>query len=185
MRQKEYSLTAQKFLTDGELAHLEMVLDRTLFIIGVITGADFRNALVLKLLVHTGARVTEVLNLVKSDLNLESKSVLIHGLKGSRDREIPLPKKLFDLLKTYASTIEGDLIFPIDYDTIRNAWVFYRPVKKKLHSLRHSCALRVYGKTKDIKIVSTLLGHKAIQNSNIYLSYHHNSDELRKALGIK
>lgn len=184
MRQKEYSLTAQKFLTDSELTHLEAVLDKTLFV-GADSKADFRNALILKLLVHTGARVTEILNLVKSDLNLEARSILIHGLKGSRDREIPLAKKLFDLLKLYASTIEGDRIFPIDYDTIREAWVFYRPVQKKLHALRHTCAMRVYNKTKDIKIVSTLLGHKSILNSQIYLDYQHNSTELRKALGVK
>lgn len=183
MRQKEYSLTKQKYLSASELELLEALLDKTLGT-KVMTD-DFRNALVIKLLVHTGARVSEILNLKKTDLNIEDKSILVIGLKGSRDREVPLPRAVFLLLKMFAESSVGDKVFNVGYDTIRNSWLMYRPVEKKLHSLRHACALRVYEKTKDIKVVSTLLGHKSILNSQIYLDYQHNTSQLRKALGVK
>lgn len=181
----EYSLNKTKFLNQSEMAHLETLLDKTLdkgeF------NIDFRNALILKLLVCTGARVTEVLNLTKLDLNLEDNSILIHGLKGSRDREIPLPKRVFLFLREYSNTVmTSEKIFPINYDTLHSAWKFYRPSKiNKLHGLRHTAALKLYEKTKDIRLTGFLLGHKAMANTQIYVNYQYNNSQLKKALDIK
>jgi integrase/recombinase XerC len=53
----------------------------------------------------TGARAQEVLNLEKSSLNPYEESVLIQGLKGSNDREIPIQSSLFKKLVNYSQTV--------------------------------------------------------------------------------
>lgn len=59
---KSYSLTRSKFLTDSEQAQLVSVLERSLK-----NPANYRDALILFVLLHTGGRAREILNLKVRD----------------------------------------------------------------------------------------------------------------------
>lgn len=170
-----YSLNKNKYLLPNELAHLERLLEDRL-------EGDPRNCLALLLALKTGGRAQEILNLRKSSLNHEDQSVLIEGLKGSNDREIPLRKDLFKALADYARTVEGDALFPITYNRFRQIWDQYRPAAKKLHSLRHTFAIQLYKKTKDIRLVQVALGHRNVMNTMIYADYVYSQTELRKLI---
>lgn len=170
-----YSLNKNKYLLPNELDHLERMLEARV-------EADQRNCLALLLALKTGGRAQEILNLRKSSLNFEDQSVLIEGLKGSNDREIPLKKELFKKLADYSRTIDGDELFPITYNRFRQIWDQYRPCAKKLHSLRHTFAIQLYKKTKDIRLVQVALGHRNVMNTMIYADYVYSQTELRKLI---
>lgn len=174
MKQR-YALNKNKYLLPHELKALESLLDRHF-------KDEPRNSLLLLLALRTGARATEILNLRKSDLNLYEESILIHGIKGSNDREIPLHSPLFKKLVKYSESVDGDLLFPISYNRLRQIWQLYRPVEKKLHALRHTFAIQLYKKTKDIRLVQVALGHRNVMNTMIYADYVYSQTELRRLI---
>lgn len=171
-----YALNKNKYLLDPEVERLERVLE-----------SDFakapRDVLLLQLALRTGARATELLDLRHVDLNLYDGSVFIRGIKGSNDRELPLPKLMFERLVQYSQTVDRNSgLFPIGYHRLRQIWDWYRPGPKKFHSLRHTFAIRLYRKTKDIRLVQVALGHRNITNTMIYADYVYSQQELKKLI---
>ena len=169
-------LNNSKILSEKEQAQFLRIIDG-------IKDTHRRDFLILKLLLKTGARCSEILEISLTDLNKENKSVFISGLKGSNSREIPLEPRFFNELYSYAfeNTSTGT-IFDIGYHRLRDLWAFYRPCPKKIHSLRHGFALRLYKKTKDIHLVKTALGHVSLNSTLGYMTFSYNQSELRKAL---
>ena len=174
-RSKPYAMNKNKYLLDPEFERLEILLKRYII-------KDRRNCLLLYLAMHTGARAQEILNLKKEDLNVYDQSVFIHGIKGSNDREIPLPEWLFDYLELYSKDVEGDILFNITYHRLRQIWEEYRPVQKKFHCLRHTFAIRLYKKVKDLRLLQIALGHRNISNTMIYADFVYSQNEMRKLI---
>jgi integrase len=178
--QPRYALNKNKYLIDPEIAHLERLLD-----LDHEPGNELstRDILLLQLALKTGARATELLGLRHVDLNAYDRTVFIRGIKGSNDREIPIKKEIFDRLMAYAESAPKDEnLFPIGYHRLRQIWAWYRPVPKKFHSLRHTFAIRLYRKTKDLRLVQVALGHRNITNTMIYADYVYSQTELRKLI---
>ena len=174
-RQKPYLLNKTKYLSDREFREISELLDR-------FRETDIRNTLILDLALSTGARATELLNLRKQDVGFDEQSIYIHGIKGSNDRELPLRKYLFKQLERHLEGCRTDRIFPISYNRLRQIWQFYRTSEKSFHCLRHTFALRLYKKTKDLRLVQVALGHRNIQNTMIYAEYVYSQEELRKLI---
>lgn len=173
-RLTRYSLNKNKYLLDPEVDRLNYLLESH-------QHRDERNCTLLWLALHTGARAQEALNLRNVDLNAYEETVFISGLKGSNDREIPVPNWLFRRLQALKTDPEGRL-FPITYNRFRQIWDLYRPVQKKLHALRHTFAIRLYKKTKDLRLVQVALGHRNITNTMIYADYVYSQQELRRLI---
>lgn len=167
------TLTKAKYLLDDEYRRLEDITTRFM-------ATNERDCLLLKLAMATGARASEILAVRKCDL--VDNSVYIRGLKGSNDRELPLKRPLYQKLQRYASKVDGELLFPIGYRHFCHIWHTYRPAKKKLHSIRHTFALRIFKRTKNIHLVKTALGHKSLLNTQIYMDYVYSQTELRRAI---
>lgn len=172
---KHYSLNKTKYLLEPEAEKLEELLSHYI-------DKDTRNCLLINLALRTGARATELLNLKKADLNRIDETIFIRGIKGSKDREIPLPPKLFRKLIEYIETEPSESLFPISYSRLRQVWEFYRPTVKKFHALRHTFAIRLYKKTKDVRLVQVALGHCNITNTMIYADYVYSQQELRRLI---
>jgi integrase/recombinase XerC len=170
-----YQLNKNKYLLNPEL-------DRLLSIIQTYQDQDVRNCLLILLGLKTGARAQELLNIQKIDINIYDETVFIRGIKGSNDREIPISNLIFLRLKRYMDTIEGKLLFDISYDRLYQIWNHYRPVEKKFHCLRHTFAIQLYKKTKDIRLVQVALGHRNITNTMIYADYVYSQDELKRLI---
>lgn len=71
-------------------------------------------------------------------------------------------------------------LFPITYSRLKAIWYEYRPVPKKLHSLRHTFAIVQLKKHGRLDVIKRLLGHKNIQNTMVYADYAYSAEELRK-----
>lgn len=173
--QNKYQLNKNKYLLAPELERLETIIKS-------FYDKDPRNCLIIHLALHTGGRAQEILNLKKEDLNQYDESIFIRGIKGSNDREIPLRKELFRRLYNYSQNLDGVQLFPISYDRLYQIWELYRPVPKKFHSLRHTFAINLYQKTKDLRLVQVALGHRNITNTMIYADYVYSQSELKKLI---
>lgn len=160
-------LTRDKFLTPEELEHLKKF------------ASDLKNRdhVLIQLAIATGARASELLAIRSKDLVEGKSAVYIYGLKGSRDRQLPIPKSLFHALKRL-----GDVPFAITYSRWHQIWENYAPNKKKFHSLRHTFAINLYKAKRDLILVQMALGHKDILNTMVYLEYVYSQEELEKKL---
>jgi integrase len=144
-----------------------------------------RDTLLISLALNTGARCEELLMLTKGSFNPSTKSVLIKACKGSNDREIPLTDQLWSQVEAHIETLAPtDLVFDICSQRVRQIWDHWRPGKKKFHSLRHTFAINLYRRTKDLRLVQVALGHKSINSTMVYAAYLYSQEELRKAMGI-
>ncbi len=183
-----YSLNKTKYLLDPEY-------DKLIYLLKSHIENDRRNCVLLLLALNIGARAQELLNIRWSDINEYDQTVFIKGIKNSNDRELPLPDWLFrELLKIKSSPgkppklggaqlkISPQLVFPITYNRLRQIWELYRPVNKKFHALRHTFAIRIYKKTKDIRLLQVALGHRNITNTMIYADYVYSQQELKKLI---
>lgn len=175
MATPRYSLNKNKYLLVPEVQRLrQLLLD--------YRQSDLRNCLLLELGLRTGARAQELLNLQKIDLSQYDQTCFIRGIKGSNDREIPLHSDFYSVLSRYAEKLPGTRLFDISYERLVQIWHLYRPVPKKFHSLRHTFAIELYQKTKDLRLVQVALGHRNITNTMIYADYVYSQQELRRLI---
>lgn len=188
MKQKRYAITTKKVLSHNERENLVRVLSRTLHL-----NHEGRNGLMLTLILECGLRASELLNLKVRDFNFDLQQVFIESLKGSNARELPLRPsrarelKRFLLWKNKAESLgqinPDSFIFDIGYTRLYQLWLWYRPNSEKtLHCLRHTFAVNLYEKTKDVKIVQLALGHRNIQNTMVYLDFAYSQTVLRKVM---
>lgn len=166
-----YQINRNKYLSPVEFLHLTNMLAKD----------NTRDGILLKLALATGARAQELLNITKADLNDEQKSVFIRGLKSSNDREIPLEQDLYEQVRLLALK-STKTVFNISYPRLNVIWAYYRPVKKKFHALRHTFAIELYRRTKDLLLVQGALGHRNIQNTLVYTEHLYQSELLRGIL---
>ena len=169
-------LTKQKYLNDVELNSLLATLSR-------FESSDFRNVTLLRVLLETGARASEVLGIRACDLDPHDETVFIRALKKGVDRDYPLPPSLFAaLLKLSLGRAADALVFGIGYHRAREIWVLYRPCLKCMHSLRHTKAIVTYRKTRDPRLVQQVMGHKTMSATEVYTNLVRTADELRRAM---
>ncbi len=152
------------------------------------TYANFqalRNIVILELLFSTGARVSEIAGLTKSNINLESGSITIRG-KGDKERVIQIcNRETIDLLKHYYKLYRQQIEKAGNYFLINRLGhklsdQSIRSIVKKLantaginrhitpHMFRHSFATLLLEKDVDIKYIQSLLGHSSIMTTQIY-----------------
>lgn len=188
MKRTQHTITSAKVLTDAEEAHL-----RGFFRRGIRTMEDMRNALLFQILIDLGPRVSEVLNSKIKDFNPFNGTLFVRALKGSRDREMPMPMGLAREIRKYVLAFYGVTgwhqlnpeasLFSLSYSRAYQIWQFYTPnPDKTIHSLRHTFAVNLYRKTKDIKLVQLALGHKNILNTQVYVDFVYSQSTMRELM---
>jgi len=167
------NLTQDKFLNDNELETLVKTLNK---------NKESRDSILIFMAIFTGARCQEILNLRKKDI--KNKVVIVKGIKNSNDRSIPIPDDFYNTLLKYMKNLSNDdCLFPVTTRQVRRIWDSYRPNSDLgFHCLRHTLGVRLYKASKDIHAVKTILGHKSIDNTMIYMNYVESNKELKKEL---
>lgn len=148
-----------------------------------------RNHLILELLYSSGIRVSELINIKISDIDLSNKRILING-KGNKQRYVLFGNECLNLISSYL-TNHNDCEYLIlnKYGkkiTDRAIRLILDDIVKKSalklnispHTLRHTFATHMLNGGADLKIVSELLGHSNISTTGIYT--HVSNEQLRK-----
>ena len=145
----------------------------------LISAARPKTATLLQTLKETGARIGEIEKLKWTHIDQERKTIYITAEKGSNSRLLPISNRLIAMLNNLQKT--NDKIFQSqDHGLRTNFEVLRKNTARKLnnprllnihfHTFRHWKGTMEYHKTKDIIHVKTVLGHKNIQSTMIYIN---------------
>ena len=163
--------------------------------IKVIDAYSARNKAMLELMYATGLRVSELISLKLTDVDLNEAIVKTMG-KGSKERIIPLGDYAIKALDEYiygyrASLMKNkvnDYLFLNNHGNKLTRQGFFKMIKKLAkekkietnfspHTLRHSFATHLLDSGADLRSIQELLGHSDISTTQIYT---HVSNELLK-----
>ena len=140
-----------------------------------------RNRTILEMLYATGLRVSELVALAPSDLDLERRFVRVRG-KGDKERWVPFAERTGEwLLRWLAVRPRGSpFLFPgrgrraITRQQVFNivraaaqAAGLSEPLPSP-HSLRHAFATHLLAHGADLRAVQMLLGHAQVTTTEIY-----------------
>ena len=157
------------------------------------TAIGTRDKAMLELLYATGLRVSELVSLKISNLDLDDGFVRCFG-KGGKERIVPVGSHAKTAVKKYLQTraaFSGNsFLFLSNRKTKMSRINFYDRVKfyakkaainKKIypHLLRHSFATHLLSHGADLRVVQEMLGHSDISTTQIYT--HITPDRLKKA----
>ena len=163
-------------------------------VLAAIPRTQLRDRTLFRLLVETGLRISEALQLQVDDLDLtlDDEHLYVMG-KGGRRRSILLDDpQLIQLLRRYLKATRarhGPLFRPLKngdgqplrYQTIHSRWAAYCAVANvtcTLHQLRHSHATSLVQDGVSLATIRKRLGHKHIQTT---LRYAEQSDSVGDA----
>jgi integrase/recombinase XerD len=138
-----------------------------------------RDATILELFYATGLRVSELVSLKKSDVNLDAGFVVASG-KRSKERIVPIGSYAREMIKLYLKEMKspGLFLFPGRFGmpiTRQAVWKLIRKYGLLLqqgplypHMLRHTFATHLLEGGADLRSVQLLLGHEDISTTQIY-----------------
>jgi site-specific recombinase XerD len=154
------------------------------------TPSGIRDRAMLHLCFAAGLRVSELIGLHLSQLELHPQPTIHVMGKGRRERVLPLWKETATVIKAWialrpnATTVpelflnaRGQAMTRSGFEYILSKHVKIAALKqpslakKKIspHSLRHACAISTLKATHDIRKVSLWLGHADLKSTEIYL----------------
>lgn len=147
---------------------------------------DYRNKAMLELMYSSGLRVSELVDLKLSNINLDEGYVRCFG-KGKKERIVPIGEIALDYLKLYIyeyrnSMLKGyytENIFLNNHGKNMTRQGFFLIIKKIAeeknidknitpHMLRHSFATHLLNNGADLRTIQEMLGHSNISTTQIY-----------------
>jgi len=166
------------------------------------TDKGVRNKVMLYLLYATGLRVSELVELTIDAILFDAGFIKVHG-KGNKERMVPVPKNILELLRYYLDHVYKKLVpaslqqetkrylFAVPYKhalkplSRQSLWGALKKVLQKAginpnispHSLRHSLATHLLNNGADLRSLQMLLGHQNLSTLQVYT--HIGKRELR------
>ncbi|GIU82203.1 MAG: site-specific tyrosine recombinase XerD [Acidobacteria bacterium] len=152
-----------------------------------------RNRAILELLYACGLRVSELVNLEFSDVDLDARVLTCYG-KGSKVRKIPIGRSAAEWLKKYLAVrrqketkTEKIFVSPAGKPLTRqDVFLFVKECGKKIgipdispHTLRHCFATHLVQNDADLLSVQRMLGHADVATTQIYT--HLRKSDLQKS----
>lgn len=147
-----------------------------------------RDVAMLETLYATGLRVSELINLQMSQLNLDPGVVRVVG-KGGKERLVPLGESAVEAILLYMKTARAELmqghgltnaVFVTRRGGAMTRQAFWYLIKRYAktvsidesllspHTLRHAFASHLLNHGADLRVVQMLLGHSDISTTQIY-----------------
>lgn len=147
---------------------------------------DYRNKAMIELMYATGLRVSELVNLEISNLDLDGGYVRCFG-KGNKERIVPIGYVALKYLSIYIAEYRDKLkkkylceaIFLNNHGKFMTRQGFFKILKKIAknqginknitpHMLRHSFATHLLNNGADLRSIQSMLGHSNLSTTQIY-----------------
>jgi site-specific recombinase XerD len=182
-----------EFLSEEELGKLLSKPD-------VATLKGLRDKAILEMLFSTGLRISELISLNRSQVNVEKDEFMVRG-KGDKPRLVFLSDEAKLWLKKYLQK-RADNLLPLFVNHSREKENIQNPNSQRLtarsvqriikkyallsgltkkvtpHTLRHSFATDLLSNNANIRSVQAMLGHASLSTTQIYT--HVTNQELKK-----
>lgn len=149
--------------------------------------ADLRDRAMMELLYATGLRVSELVSLKVSNLNLAAGYLMTMG-KGEKERVVPMGESARAWIERYLAVVRRDVADAADRGSFlflsrlgepMTRQAFWNIVKKRAlqagimknispHTLRHSFATHLLENGADLRSVQMMLGHADLSTTQIY-----------------
>ena len=152
---------------------------------------EIRDKAMLELLYATGIRVTELISLKVSDVNLPMHFIMCRD--PHKERMIPFGTQAHDALERYLGGVRAEMVEDMSSEILfancsgkpmsrQGFWKLIKFYAKKAgitaditpHTLRHSFAAHLVENGADLKSVQEMLGHSDISTTQIYANMNHN-----------
>jgi site-specific recombinase XerD len=180
---KRYQKREIDFLTVAEVDAILEVIDRSSWI-------GHRNHVLISLAIHTGMRVSELINLCCSDVTLGKGGYVRCTGKGRKDRSMPLGKAVSKVVEHWLCNLDAKPsapLFPsrqgnkLSRDTVAYTLSKYVALagqhcssllKKSVspHVLRHTAAVHLLQSGVDLSVIALWLGHESLESTQAYMS---------------
>lgn len=181
-------VTPDKFLDARQVTALRAVLEAER-----CRGDRYavRNATIVETLLGTGLRVSEICSLVVADLFLDAgcPNVLVRRGKGGKTRLVAISASLARYLSAFIKWKKsiGEHVVPtgplfvserggaMHRSAVHRLWkaalrLAGLPTRHGVHATRHSYAVEVYRRTRDLRLTQRLLGHSSPNTTQVYAS---------------
>ncbi len=172
-----------------EESNMDFLFDSSFFAEDEI---GIRDKAVVLLIYHTGIRLSELISIRLSGLDLVKNTVKVLG-KRNKERILPFSEELNETLKLYLSyrkiseseylfvTPKGEKMYPkLVYRIVNNYLSQVSSLNKTSpHVLRHTFATHLLNNGADLNSIKELLGHANLSATQIYT---HNSLEKIKSI---
>ena len=150
------------------------------------TSSGLRDKAMLELLYACGLRVSELVNILLTELSMTEGVIRVTG-KGSKTRLVPMGEEAVDCIKKYINegrkdilkqqtskylfiTIRGGAMTRQAFWHLIKRYSIIAKIKKPMspHILRHAFATHLINHGADLRVVQMLLGHSDISTTQIY-----------------
>jgi len=150
------------------------------------TNAGLRDKAMLELLYACGLRVSELVNILLTELSMTEGVIRITG-KGNKTRLVPMGEEAVDWIKKYLDesrnvilkqrvskylfiTIRGGAMTRQAFWYLIKRYSIIANIKKPMspHVMRHAFATHLLNHGADLRVVQMLLGHSDISTTQIY-----------------
>ena len=152
-----------------------------------IDTKGYRDKAMLELLYATGIRVSELIDLNNSDVDLEKETVTCGAPE--KKRTISLPGRAVEALRSYLTLVRPQMILSGEENALfvnisgermsrQGFWKIVKHyalqagIRKDItpHTLRHSFAAHLLERGADVNTVKELLGHSDVASTQVYSS---------------
>ncbi len=155
---------------------------------GVVLARDPKEHIqsieIFTIALYTGMRRGEILGLKRDSVDLERRTIkvgrtydvnmrkLYETTKSTRDREIPMHERVYEILRLKKNKSADSLIFDIGYpgwingfkDLCKRAGI--KPIR--FHDMRHTFAAILVSNGVPLAVIQELLGHSKIETTMVY-----------------
>lgn len=164
----------------------EQEIQKVLESIEVVDSISCRNRCMVEVLYATGLRISELLSLTLSQVNIHMGYLKTIG-KGDKERMVPITTYVCTLLKEYIEEYREELLMGSDSSLLfltkhgkpMSRDNFYHVLEKIIlqsgiskhcspHTLRHTFATHLLEHGADLRSIQEMLGHSDISTTTIY-----------------
>ena len=128
----------------------------------------------LGLLITSGIRIGELMNLEYHDIDTEANTIKVHG-KGAKERVIKIPaEQLYELKCVKEHCPKNGKIFTISERMARRMiYEALRPYSNapqlSPHAIRHTFATHMAAQGENVSTIGTILGHSHLETTQKYI----------------